>query len=102
MLSEFKCGKLVSDVEMNDEQINLVRELSQDLLPQHDFNPELAAEALLSAAHEDTLWNHAAQKTITELYSLRESSQFDAAKKLQQDFAEKCPSAWYRQIVESV
>ena len=102
MMSEFKSGELVSGAEMSDEQIHWIRLLSQDLLPEHDFNPELAAEALLSAAHEDTRWNHAAQKTITECYSLRESNQLDAAKKLQKNFAEKCPSAWYRQIVESV
>ena len=102
MLSDFKSGKLVSGVEMNDEQINLVRLLVQDLLPQHDFNPELAADVLLSAAHEDTRWNHAAQKTITECYSLRKSNQPEAAKDLQKDFAVRCPSAWYRQIVESV
>jgi hypothetical protein len=102
MLSDFKSGKLISDIEMSDEQINWIRILSQDLLPEHAFNPELAADALLKVAHEDTQWNHAAQKTITECYSLRESNQLDKVKTLQNDFAEKCPSVWYKQIVESV
>jgi hypothetical protein len=102
MLSEFKSGKLALGAEMSEEQINLVHLLSQDLLPHSEFVPELAADVLLSVAREDTQWNHATQKTINECYSLRESNQLEAAEKLQKDFAAKCPSVWYREIVESV
>ena len=102
LIAEFKRGQMVPGGLINDEQIELIRLLCEDLLPTETFSAIGLGQLVEKIALADTSWNHKTQLVIDEFYVLRESGKGAEARALQKIFLHKCPSAWYRGIVESL
>jgi hypothetical protein len=102
LISDYKAGNLKPGSEVSEKQFHLLKLLRADLLPSE---PELDEElpALVSrVAKEDSRWNREAMSAINDIYALRESEKHNEADSLQKSFLQRCPSSWYREIVDAV
>ena len=102
LIAEFKRGQMPPGGLINNEQIELLRLLCKDLLPTEKFAEIGLGQLIEKIALADTEWNQKTQLVIDEFYVLRESGKSAEARERQKIFLDKCPSAWYHSIVESL
>jgi hypothetical protein len=102
MLREFKQGSMTPGASISAKQLELIRILCSDLLPEEKFSMNRVDDLIIQIARADTLWNRRAQMAVNEIYSLRESAKAEDASQQRQTFLNECPSAWYRAIVEAI
>jgi hypothetical protein len=50
----------------------------------------------------NSLWNKQTQQTIYSIYRCREKDHLQRAEDIKQEFLDKCPSSWYKNIVNDV
>lgn len=101
LIDAFREGAFHADDTISVRQIELLKLLREDLLPQE---PELDDDLTSLAprlAEEDSRWNHAAMEALNAIYSLRSSDRHQEASVQQQRFLRACPSVWYREVVEA-
>jgi hypothetical protein len=102
LISEFKAGRFGSGSDVSARQLQLLKLLRADLLPNETALDADLGHLILRVADEDTRWNHRTMDVIDAIYSLRSDGKPEEADSLQQKFLRECPSQWYRDIVDAV
>lgn len=102
LIWEIREGQFDVDSEMTAEQVGLLRLLFSDLFPGENIGKEDWGKLIPRIAQADTEWNHKTMRVVNEIYALCEAGKHNEAEERRQEFLDVCPSAWYRDIVESV
>jgi hypothetical protein len=100
LISDFKQGRITSNSVIDKQQEELIQCLCEDLLPTTLFSVDRISDFVVQIAQADTHWNRMTQSVIDEFYTLRGAGKDNQAEQCRRDFLEKCPSTWYRGIVE--
>ncbi len=102
LIGDFKRGHMTPGAQINDRQINLLRFLSEDLLPTEKFSVDKLTELIEKIARADSHWNQRTQMLIDEFYVLADIGERTQGQRIRRNFLDECPSAWYRGIVEAL
>ena len=101
LIREFKEGLHTPGTKMSKRQVSLLKLLRRDLLPDEPSLDQDFEALVLRTAAEDAKWNHSTMKAIDQIYTAMTSGKNREVAEIQKEFLCRCPSRWYRQIVES-
>lgn len=98
LIFAFKAGEIPAGTDISNEQHCLIEMLAQDL----GVSKEGSFEAvILRVAEMDSVWNNRAMSAIIEIYDLIKAGNAEMAETVRADFLEKCPSLWYKSVVNN-
>ena len=102
LLRDFKLGRLPPGSDISEEHMNLLRILSNELLPDEEFSIASLSELIPKLARTDTMWNQRTQGLADEFYELKKNGKLEASEARRNQFIAECPSNWYRGIAQSL
>lgn len=102
LIADFKRGQILPGSAISDQQVELLRLLCEDLLPNERFSVDRLSELIEKIARADSEWNRRTQLAIDEIYVLREAGKDAEARHRQRGFLQECPSVWYKAIADSL
>ena len=98
MLRDFREGRFAPGSAMTSGQQALVRQLADDLAVDGDRDD--ASALVLPVSRADKFWNRESMATIIEFQDALAAASRDTAEAVRTAFLARCPSAWYREIVD--
>lgn len=100
LIREYNEGVFQPGSNISKEHQRLIKVLSKDL--DVSSNGVKIEQLVLLVAKANSFWNKRTQALICNFYSLRDSGDCAGAERERVRFTQKCPSAWYWGIVNSL